>query len=658
MQQAFSAFFYLLISAVFFVWLFKRVNLPPILAYLMVGILAGQYGFGWLAAYDQIHYVAELGIVFLLFSLGLEFSIPRLKAMRHIVFGLGSLQVFVTTLVFYFILIAFGFTWLSALSIASLIALSSTAIVVKHVSESGSIQTRQGQLSIGILLFQDIAVVPLLIALPLLAQPTADGMWGPIGFALAKGVVVCIVLWAIGRWLLPRIFSEVAQVRTDELFVLTTLLVALIAGALTHTFGLSMALGAFLAGMMLGESQYRHQLESDIRPFRDILMGLFFVTVGMQLEMPFVVAQSGWILIGLIGLLVIKFIVISCLARLFGESKKHAFATGFMLCQMGEFGFVLVSLALKHQLVESSDASLLMAIGVLSMAITPLLIDKSEIWSVKLLQRFGSEPQTATTDSNEQSESFKDHVVICGYGRVGQSVSRFLKPEAIPYIALDIDPIRVKEAQAAGEQVKFGQAKHKSILASIGVEHARLVIITFADYTNTMHVVSAIRQLSDSVKILVRMRDDQYLTELKAAGVSEVVPESLEASLMLVAHVMYMSGVPVKRVLRRVQSERKNRYGMLHGYFPGENTDLSARAYDRLEHLHAIALTDDAYAIGKTIIELDLELKRIDVTGLRRNGNEIAYPDPTTQLICQDILIVRGKPRRVERFERFLLEGP
>ena len=655
MQSVFTEIFSLLVIAALLVWVFKRINLPPILAYLATGIFAGPHALGWITDYQEIHLVAEFGIVFLLFSLGLEFSIPKLVAMRHIVFGLGSAQVGISILLLMLVAIIFGTNWLSAFSIASLLALSSTAIVVKQLSESGELHTRRGQLAIGILLFQDIAVVPLLIALPLLAGEGDQLLVVALLIALAKGALVCGLLWAIGKWILPRVFNAVAQVRTDELFVLTTLLVTLFASALTHFFGLSMALGAFLAGIMLGESQYRHQLEADIRPFRDILMGLFFVTVGMQLDMAFVFMNANWVILGLVGLILIKCLVIKVLARMMGESQKDAWSTGLMLCQMGEFGFVLIALALQNQIIASSYASLLIAVGVLSMAITPNLIDNNQ----KIAKVLSSKEK----DKNKHDEkpTFKSeleqHVVICGFGRVGQTVARFLKTEAIPYIALDLDPVRIREAQAAGENVHFGHVKHKEVLNAAGVKNSRLVIITFADYDKSTAIVSVLKSISETVKILVRMKDDSRLAELKDAGVTEVVPESLEGSLMLVSHVLFMSGVPVKRILRRVQQERKNRYGILHGYFPGENSDLPPSSIERLEHLHAVALSDDAFAINKSLEELALDKKRVDIMGLRREGKEISKPALDMVLQSQDILVIRGKPRKVERVERYLLEG-
>ena len=381
MQNVLIQVFGLLVAAVLFVWFFKRIGLPPILAYLATGVLAGSHGIGWMAQSHEMHFVAELGIVFLLFSLGLEFSLPRLMAMRNIVFGLGSLQVVVTSIVFMLILLLLEHSLLNSFTIASLMALSSTAVVVKLLKESGDLNQRRGQLAIGVLLFQDIAVVPLLIVYPLLAQSGSEEIAGALAFALTKGALVCILLFGIGKWILPKVFSEIALVRTDELFMLTTLLVALFAAGLTYLFGLSMALGAFLAGMMLGESHYRHQLEADIRPFRDILMGLFFVTVGMQLDVLYVLNSWYWIIAVLIGLLLFKIAVLAISAQVMGERKQDAVSAGIMLWQMGEFGFVLIALASQHLLISSEQASFLIAVGVLSMALTPYLIEKNTAYS-------------------------------------------------------------------------------------------------------------------------------------------------------------------------------------------------------------------------------------------------------------------------------------
>ncbi|TQF69997.1 potassium transporter [Pseudoalteromonas luteoviolacea] len=656
----FAGFVALLLCAVILVWSFKRVGLPPILAYLLTGLVAG--GYGWMDNSHEIHLIAELGIVFLLFSLGLEFSIPKLMAMRSVVFGLGSTQVILSILLVTLLLFKVGVAWSESLIIACIVALSSTAVVVKIMKENGMLNLRKGQLAVGVLLFQDIAVVPMLIVFPLMAQTDNQVLVGALVLALAKGAFVCMLLWAIGKWVLPKVFNEVALARTDELFVLTTLVVALCAGALTYAFGLSMALGAFLAGMMLGESQYRHQLEAEIRPFRDILMGLFFVTVGMQLDVGFVINSFMYIVAAMALLLITKVAIIYASAQLMGEFKKDAFASGVMLWQMGEFGFVLVALASKHHLLEPNVASFLLALGVLSMAVTPYLIGQTD--RLLTLFKLDSEHRSDFSNSGFKDPTIKDHVVIFGYARVGQTIARFLKPEAIPYIAIERNPIIVQEAQTAGEPVIFGHAAQKAILKSACVSQARLVIVTMDDFEQSQIVIDAIKHFAPEVKILVRMQDDTHLEDLKQLGVTEVVPESLEASLMLVSHVLYMSGVPMRRIFKRVSKERQNRYEYLHGFFTGNSHELheygnsqSSFVSDRLEYLHAIALPEDAYAVDKTISELQLVRHKVVVKALRRDGTEISMPDEDIMLMASDVLLLKGKPRRVERAEQFIMDG-
>lgn len=655
MQSIFAQFFALIAAAVVLVWVFKRIGLPAILAYLATGLIAGSHGIGWMSNNDEIHVVAELGIVFLLFSLGLEFSLPRLMAMRNIVFGLGTLQVIVTTVVAMLLLKLIGYSNLTSFTIAALIALSSTAVVVKVLKEAGTLNQRRGQLAIGVLLFQDIAVVPLLIALPLLAQSGGSDVAGAIAFAFAKGAFVCVFLLSVGKWLLPKVFNEIASARSDELFVLTTLLVALCAGMMTYAFGLSMALGAFLAGMMLGESHYRHQLEAEIRPFRDILMGLFFVTVGMSLDLHYVAQVWIWVLLALVALLVCKVIILAAAAQAMGERKRDSLAAGLMVWQMGEFGFVLVSLATKHNLLDTDSASFLIALGVLSMSATPYIIDKLDFILDASGMLGGAEDIEAP--KNSDGTELAEHVVIIGFGRVGQTIARFLKPEAIPYVAIDFNPTLVLEAKAGGESVFYGHAAQKSILKLAGIDKAKLVIISFVDYEKSLEIIDAIRRVTSDVNILVRTQDDTYVEQLKQVGVTEVVPEALEGSLMLVSHVLFMSGVPMKRILRRVSIERENRYAFLHGFFAGDTDDLNMEQQDRLEFLHAILLPEHAFAVNKSIEELGLVQRKVEVSALRRQGIEIPFPSQETIIHANDVVLLKGKPRRVERAEQYLLDG-
>jgi CPA2 family monovalent cation:H+ antiporter-2 len=656
MHGIFGNILILMSVAVATVWLFKRINLPPILAYLFCGILAGPDLMALFEHPEGMDVFAELGIVFLLFSLGLEFSLPKMLAMRHLVFGVGLAQMILTTGLFMGLGLLFGLSTSAALVVGGMVALSSTAIVIKQTSDLGILNTPRAQMAVSILLLQDLAVVPLLILVPLLADGTEQSLAWAISMAFVKGIVVVVILLSVGKWLLPKVFSEVARTRTDELFVLTSIMVALMAAGLAFSFGLSMALGAFLAGMMLGESQYKHQLEADIRPFRDILMGLFFITIGMRLDLHYLFSQLHWALLGLTTVLLLKVLLIRFSALIFKLPKQDAWAAALKLCQMGEFSFVLAALAVDHAILTTEQGSLLLSIGVMSMAITPWLVNKSPDFA-----RYISNEALPQVDSvsaiGQKHQGLEDHVLIFGFGRVGQSVSRLLKTEAIPYVVVDADPVRVHEAQAAGEPVYFGDVKQKDILRAVGIEQAKLVLLTFDQHDKAVSVIELVSSMYPDLPIVVRTRKDYRMEELYLAGASQVVPEILEGSLMLVSQVLHLSGVPMSRILKRVRKERKGHYGNMHGFFPGETTELDYVKQDKLEFMHAVILTDDAFAVGKSLQALDLERKRINIKGLRRDNKEVPNPDAQTELVAGDVLVITGKPRRVERAERFLLEG-
>tara|TARA_B100001059_G_C17835337_1_gene587682 strand:- start:243 stop:2180 length:1938 start_codon:yes stop_codon:yes gene_type:complete len=644
----------LLAVAVVLVWAFRRIKLPAILAYLTAGVIAGPDVMGWIADPNEYHLIAELGIVLLLFSLGLEFSLPKMLAMRRWVFGLGSAQVLVSLALF----MGLGL-WLldsptAALAVAGALALSSTAVVIKQLSESSQTATRRGQMTVAVLLFQDIAVVPLLIAIPLLAGQGGENIVYSLLLALLKGAAVITVLLLIGKWVLPYLFREIARQRTDELFVLATLLVALVAGGLTHLFGLSMALGAFLAGMMLGESKYKHQLEADIRPFRDILMGLFFTTVGMQLSLNAVVFEFHWIVATLLVMALIKVLLIQGVARMMGEHRRDAWAAAVSLFQMGEFGFVLVSLAASYGLLEPRISSILIGVGVLSMAITPLVIQKLQPLVAFLAHDEGDSSGIRSDQSEEEQAA---PALICGFGRVGQTVSRFLEAEGIKHVAIDNDPMRVQEAVAGGAKVYFGDSAKRDILRAVGAQHAPLIVISYADDTYAIKTLKEIRAMNEDAFILVRSRDDSRLTALQEAGASQVVPDTLEASLMLISHVLNRSGVPIRRILTRLEQERRNHYGDMHGFFPGSHTDMDPERLEKLQFLHAVPLPQHAWAVGKSVEELDWSRRNVELKAIRRDDVEVTDLTDQIELAVDDVVLLSGKPAAVEAAERWLLEG-
>ncbi|MEM0910241.1 MAG: cation:proton antiporter [Pseudomonadota bacterium] len=631
--------------------LFKRINLPSILAYLVAGIIVGPFVIGMVQYTETMHMAAEVGIVLLLFTLGLEFSLAKLIAMRSLVFGFGGSQMIATTLVFAFIAWMFGQTPASAFILGGILALSSTAVVIKHIDEQGRLNTKRSQLAIAVLLFQDLAVVPLLIIIPLVSS-SDQSIASAIGLALFKGVIAITVLLSIGKWLLPRVYNEIARTRNDELFVLTTLLIAMLAAGATYSFGLSMALGAFLAGMMLSESQYRHQLEADIRPFRDILMGLFFVTIGMQINLQLLLAEWFWLLLSLVAIMTIKAFIVRLFAFAVRLDTNDAWAVGIKVAQIGEFSFVLAALAFENNVLSEYQANMIVAVGAISMAITPWLIDKSDLIAKTL-----AKPIDLATLPDTPSQDKDADVLIIGFGRVGQSVAKMLKLEGLSYVVVDNDPIRVQESRAAGVDILYGDASNKSVMSYAVGRTTKLSIISFDDHARAKAVINTLRHLSSEIQIIVRTRKDYHSDELYEAGALQVVPEVQEGSLMLISQVLHYAGIPMSRILKRVRNERKKGYVHMHGFYPGETTEISFDKNDKLEFLHAVVITETAYANQKMISELQLNKRRVDIVALRRDRQEIEYPPPDTLIHTNDVLVISGKPRRVERIEKYLLDG-
>jgi monovalent cation:H+ antiporter-2, CPA2 family len=642
----------LLFAAVLLVAIFRRLGQPVILAYLLAGVLLGPHGAAVITGQAIMQTIAELGIVFLMFSLGLEFSLPRLIAMRMLVLGVGGLQVLFTSSLFFWLAWWWGLSLPQALVVSGTLALSSTAVVIKQLGEQKQLHTRRAQLGVSVLLFQDLAVVPLLVMIPILARPEIQGgaLLAEIAWATLKGLFALFSLLAVGKWLLPLLFHEVARARSDELFVLTALLVALLAASLTQWMGLSMALGAFLAGMMLGESHYRHQLEVDIRPFRDVLMGLFFITIGMTMDWQLVVRAWWQVIISVLGLILIKSLLVLLAGRLMGERKRDAMATGIMLSQVGEFGFVLLALANHHGLLDHQLISLLIGIGVISIAMTPWLVQRAH----GLARSLTDSALLSRSEVAQSGLSKHQHVIIAGFGRAGQTCARFLKLEDIPFLALDLDPERVSEAKSAGEQVAFGDASRRDILLAAGLLRARLVIITFDDRKRVEAMLALIKELAAEVRVLVRTRDDSFLEAFKQAGAHEVIPESQEGALMLVSHLLLNCNIPIGRVIRRMEHERSSQYRFLHGFYWGDQSASNLETDQLLERLHPVLLHDQAWAVGRTVQALALDTVRIKEV---QRGEQSLEPRPELMLAAGDLLVLFGNVVAMEQAEQRLLEG-
>ncbi|KQW87961.1 potassium transporter [Massilia sp. Root418] len=647
----------LLGSAVLGVVAFRMLHLPPMLGYLAVGIIIGPHALGLAEQSEASHILAEFGVVFLMFSIGLEFSLPKLMAMRNIVFGLGMAQVGAT------IAATMGLGWLLAtqlpgvhigwqasFALGGALAMSSTAIVVKMLTERLELESEHGRKIIGILLFQDLAVVPLLILIPSLSK-NPDDLLETLAWAAGKAAIVLVLLLFVGQKLVRGWFTIVVKRRSQELFMLNLLLITLGAAWITEKAGLSMALGAFVAGMLISETEYKHQVEEDIKPFRDVLLGLFFINVGMLLNLRLVVEHWWLVLVLLAGPVLLKFALIAGLAKLFGSSDGVSMRTGLALAQAGEFGFVLLNLAGGMALMDPFIIQVVLASMVLSMLLAPFVIAKSDQLVMKVSSNEWMMQSLALTKIATRTMSTQKHVIVAGFGRSGQSLATLLSEEDIAYHALDLDPERVQEAQAAGASVSYGDAGRRESLVAAGIYRASAVVITYASTPSALRVLHLVHELAPALPVIVRSHDDTDLDRLKAAGAAEVVPELMEGSLMLASHALVMLGVPLRRVVHRVQAAREARYASLRGWFHGAS---DAGEDDDMLRLHSVTLGESASCIGKTLAEVAVEAAGAEVASIRR-GKSGLDATPGTVLEAGDVVVLRGAADAVARAEHQLL---
>lgn len=557
----------ILASSLVVIALFRRLRLPPVLGYLCVGLLVGPSAFDWVNESEHLPDVAELGVVFLLFSLGLEFSLSKMIALRQVVFRLGSQQVLISAALLGLLLMLLGMPLTPALLLGAGLSLSSTAIVTKELGSLGEVFSSHGQNAVGVLLFQDVVAVLLLTLVPVFAGSSEQAWYWALPLTLGKTVVLFVGLLLASRWLLPRLFHEVAASRSAELFVLLALVIVLLTAWLTHLLGLSPALGAFLAGMLLGESNYRHQIEADIRPFRDILLGVFFVSIGMLIDLQLFLSHSLAILGLTVGLMLIKGVVVALLVKWRGSDSETAWRSGLALAQGGEFCFALMAQMQQSRMLPEGLGELLLAATFCSMLLTPLLLRAAPRIAAVLHRKPNQEAQIE--EISALNADLNQHVVICGYGRVGQSIGRFMSNAKQPYIALDNNPVRVQEATNGESDVHYGDSSRGDLLTAVGLLRARLLVIAVDQSDVALRILKEARRLNGHVPILVRTRDDSQWAELKAAGATEVVPELLESSLMLASHALIMLGLPAHKVQEQVDQVRIDRYRLLHGFYPG-----------------------------------------------------------------------------------------
>ena len=647
----------LLVSSVLMVALFRYLRLPPMIAYFVVGLILGPFALGILPDSESSRHFVEFGIVFLMFTIGLEFSLPKLNSMRHILFGLGGSQVIITlatTMVFSTLL---GLDLAAAFIIGSALTMSSTAIVSKILMERIDLNSRHGQLSIGILLFQDIAVIPILILIPVFNSQVID-LYSLLWISLFKIIVLLFILFRVGQPVMNFWFGIVAKQKSRELFVLNVLMITLIFAYVTKLTGLSYALGAFLAGMLISETRYRYQVESDIASFRDILLGLFFISIGMMLNIEVFIKYYPVIFLLFFGYTIFKMILITYLAKLFKYELGVGIRSGVILGQAGEFSLVILALGQEQNLISGDILQIMLSVCLLSMLFASFIIPFNGRIARYLSKDYLRNSEKLVNKIEASSENFSEHVIICGYGRSGQYLGRFLKEENISFIAIDMDLNRVNDAANAGEKVMYGDASRRVVLRAAGIERAKALVVAYADDRSSTKVLNVIRETYPDLPVVVRTRDESSIQQLQDSGATDVVPEVLEGSLMLASHALVLLDVPLTRVIKKIRAFRNERYKIFRGYFMGASEasdDLQGQ--DQLQ-LHSIEVKNNFYLFNKQINKIPFGKFNVEIQHLRRlNMLEDIEPRVDIRLSKGDVIVILGLPRDLIEFEKFSITG-
>ena len=547
--------------------LLSRLRINPVLGFLSVGVLLGPYGLASLAGTwpvlswftfarpEDVEFLAELGVIFLMFMIGLEMSVERLWSMRRLVFGLGGLQVALSAAAVGALALWFGNSIEAAVILGVVLAFSSTAIVMQLLIQRRELGTPLGQSTFAILLFQDLAVVPLLVLISILGASSGEGSFASLlGSAVVKGVLTVVLIYLIGRRVVRPLFHQITVEKQPDTFTALTLLTTLGVAALTWYAGLSMALGALLAGLIIAETEFRHEVEITIEPFKGLLMGLFFMSVGMGIDLRALLAEPLWIPLSVVGLLAMKALIVFVLLRVFGLSWGRSAEGGLLLGQGGEFAFIVIGMALALGLLERQVGQFMLIVVGVSMLVAPVV--------ARLGQSLGDNiDRRAAPPAPEDMEvgELGGHVIIAGYGRVGQMVGQMLAEQGVAFVAIENDAQLIAHQRKAGVPLVFGDASRPELLRKLRIDQARAVVLTMDHTAAAIHAVQGIRRLMPMMRIIARARDEKHALLLREAGASVVVPETLESSLKLTGWVLETLGVPPDAAMRLLEQERERR---------------------------------------------------------------------------------------------------
>jgi len=626
-----------------------RLRVPAVVGFLLTGIFVGPYGFGLVKAVHEVEILAEIGIVLLLFTIGIEFSLEKLLQIRKSVLLGGSLQVLLTFLATLFIARRFGQAFAEAVFIGFLVALSSTAIVLKLIQERAEVDSPHGRTTLGILIFQDIIIVPMILVTPLLTGATGN-LGESVLVLLAKGIGIILLVFVGAKWIVPQVLHQIARTRNQEVFLLSVVVICLGVAWLTSKAGLSLALGAFLAGLIISESEYSHQALGNILPFRDVFTSFFFVSIGMLLDVGFLFRQPGTITLIALGVLVLKSIIACFAAVLLGLPFRTSILVGLALCQVGEFSFILSRTGVEHGLLAGNTYQMFLAFSVLSMAATPFIITLAPraagvILRLPLPKRLISGFYPV---SEIKVKGKKDHLIIIGFGVNGRNLARAARLSGIPYAVIEMNPETVRNEQAQGEPIYYGDSTQEVILQHANIKDARIAVIAINDPASTRRITEIIRRLNPKVHLIVRSRYLQEMESLYELGAHEVIPEEFETSVEIFTRVLAKYLIPRDEIEALVAEIRSDGYEMFRSLFKESSSfsDLDLQLPD--VEISTLRVVERSSLVGKSLAEIELRKKfGVTVLAIRRNSQILSNPNVNMPFCAHDVLFVLGPPDKV-----------
>ena len=634
-----------------------RLRVPAVVGFLLTGMFVGPYGFGLVKAVHEVEILAEIGIVLLLFTIGIEFSLERLLQIRKSVLMGGSLQVLLTFLATLFIARRFGQAFGEAVFIGFLVALSSTAIVLKLIQERAEVDSPHGRTTLGILIFQDIIIVPMILVTPLLAGATGN-LGESVLVLLAKGIGIILLVMVSTKWIVPQVLYQIARTRNQEIFLLSVVVICLGVAWLTSKAGLSLALGAFLAGLIISESEYSHQALGNILPFRDVFTSFFFVSIGMLLDVGFLFQQPGTIVLITLGVLVLKSIIACFATVLLGFPFRTSILVGLALSQVGEFSFILSRTGVEHGLLAGNTYQMFLAFSILSMAATPFIITLAPraadiILRLPLPKRLISGFYPV---SEIKVKSKKDHLIIIGFGVNGRNVARAARLSGIPYAVIEMNPETVRNEQAQGEPIYYGDSTQEVVLQHANIKDARIVVTAINDPASTRRITEIIRRLNPKVHLIVRSRYLQEMKPLYELGANEVIPEEFETSVEIFTRVLAKYLIPRDEIEALVAEIRSDGYEMFRSLskVSASFSDLKLQLHD--VEISTFRISQGSPLIGKTLAQIELRGRYgISVVAIRRESQILANPGADMVLKSNDVLFVLGSSEKIsEAINAFL----